>query len=244
MALFFAVILQIIVDFLLIVGTNKLLEEPIPILRAVLGAVIGGLFSAVCIRIPFMRETWWLLAGVLLSSAVSYAGISLRSGAVYFLLRIAMNGIVSDSAGWEHMFWAIVLWAVWLYGIHTGKRKMIPIELRLGTRTAKLQGLVDTGNSLVDPITGRQVLVVDADIADKLTGLTKQQLMKPVESMCVIPGLRLIPYKTVGQSGGLLLAIQVPETKIGNWRGSTLVAFSPQILDEYGNYQALIGGMI
>jgi stage II sporulation protein GA (sporulation sigma-E factor processing peptidase) len=107
-----------------------------------------------------------------------------------------------------------------------------------------LTALQDTGNTLRDPITGRQVLVVGADVAQKLTGLTVQQLKKPVENVGLLPGLRLIPYRAVGQEAGLLLALKLPQVKIGTWQGNSLVAFAPEGLSPDGAYQALTGGVL
>ena len=81
-------------------------------------------------------------------------------------------------------------------------------------------------------------------MARELTGLTKQQLRKPVDALGTIPGLRLIPYRTVDQSGRFLLALQLKHTKIGKRTGSALVAFAPEVLDGNGKYQALIGGTV
>ena len=80
-----------------------------------------------------------------------------------------------------------------------------------------------------------------ADVAQMLTGLTLTALQDPVGSIGTIPGLRLIPYQTVGNTG-MMLAINISNAKIGNRRGNTLVAFSPQIFN--GHYQALTGGMV
>jgi len=116
------------------------------------------------------------------------------------------------------------------------------VELSYGDKRVQLTALRDTGNTLRDPVTGRQVLVVDASTAGKLTGLSVQQLKKPVESVTALPGLRLIPYRAVGQAGGLLLALKIPQAKIGSWQGSALVAFAPEGLGSDGTYQALTGG--
>ena len=87
-------------------------------------------------------------------------------------------------------------------------------------------------------------MIVGPKAAGKLTGLTQSQLEHPVETMGTIPGLRLIPYQTVGQSNGLLLGLKLPNSKIGSWRGSSLVAFAPQGLGENQAYQALTGGYL
>ena len=110
----------------------------------------------------------------------------------------------------------------------------------------RLTALQDTGNSLIDPLTGRSVLVVGADVAKKLLGLTREQLSMPAEAIVSagVPGLRLIPYRTVGQAGGMLLGLRLQDVKIGHWKGSSLVAFAPEGLSEEGAYQALTGGVV
>ena len=103
--------------------------------------------------------------------------------------------------------------------------------------------LRDTGNTLRDPITGGEVLVIGADAAGELTGLTQAQLRNPIDSLGTIPGLRLIPYHSIGNEGGFLLALKLQNVKIGSWKGSSLVAFAPEGLNLEGTYQALTGGV-
>ena len=124
-----------------------------------------------------------------------------------------------------------------------GGTSYVPVELNYADRHIVLTALQDTGNTLRDPVTGQQVLVIGADAANKLIGLTKSQLQTPVESVNAIPGLRLIPYHSVG-SNGFLLAMRLSNVKIGSWQGSTLVAFAPEGLSGEGAYQALTGGVI
>ena len=100
--------------------------------------------------------------------------------------------------------------------------------------------LLDTGNELRDPVTGEGILVVSQSIARQLTGIPPAALTNPVESITMLPGLRLIPYKTVGNSG-FLLAMRIADARIGSREGSVVVAFSPQNLGR--NYQGLTGGM-
>jgi hypothetical protein len=80
-------------------------------------------------------------------------------------------------------------------------------------------------------------------VARQLTGLTLTQLQKPAENIGSLPGLRLIPYRAVGQSSGLLLALRLP-CVIGTWKGNSLVAFAPEGLSPDGAYQALTGGIV
>ena len=122
----------------------------------------------------------------------------------------------------------------------------VSVELRYGEKTLRILGLRDTGNTLRDPLTGQQVLVAGADVAAELLGITRQELYHPVETLGAgrLPGLRLIPYRAVGTSGGLMLAIRIPFIKIGTRQGSGIVAFAPEGLDGNGNYQILTGGTV
>ena len=57
------------------------------------------------------------------------------------------------------------------------------------------------------------------------------------------PGLRLIPYRAVGQSGGMLLALRVDEVVLDGVQAGRIIAFAPQILGNGEGYQALTGGV-
>ena len=120
-------------------------------------------------------------------------------------------------------------------------RNLVPVELTYGSKTLRIKALRDTGNTLRDPITGKQVLIVGSDVAQKLTGLTVSMLNDPVGSVQALPGLRLIPYQTVGNTG-FLLALKLNDVRIGDRQGSALIAFSPCLLGKH--YQALTGGTI
>ena len=54
-------------------------------------------------------------------------------------------------------------------------------------------------------------MVVDRMTADKLLGLTTEQLEDPIGTISrgKYPGLRLIPYTAVGKSAGMLLAMKM-----------------------------------
>ena len=90
------------------------------------------------------------------------------------------------------------------------------------------------------------MLVLSGDVAQRLTGLTEQQLRAPLETLAQrpIPGLRLIPYRAVGQRGGMLLALRFEDVKIGSRRQSAVVAFAPEGIGKGSMYQALTGGAL
>ena len=121
----------------------------------------------------------------------------------------------------------------------------MPLQIALGDKSASLIALKDTGNTLRDPLTGEPVLVVSASIAGRLTGLTEQQLKNPLETLSsrIVPGLRLIPYHSIGNAGGFLLAKRFEDVVIAGKRKSALVAFAAEGLGNGEIYQALTGGL-
>ena len=168
---------------------------------------------------------------------------------VFVVLCMALGGIaqgLGGGGGGSLLASAAALSGMCLLGFRDrpGSVSYVPVELSYGGKQMRLTALCDTGNTLFDPVTGRPVLVVGAEVAQQLTGLTLQQLRSPVSSMeqSRLPGLRLVPYRTIGQNSGMLLAMRFSGVRIGNWQGSSLVAFAPEKLSDDGRYQALTGG--
>ena len=110
----------------------------------------------------------------------------------------------------------------------------------------ELIALKDTGNTLHDPLTGEQVLVAGADVAEKLLGLTADQLLHPVETLASgkFQGLRLVPYRAVGQPGSMMLTVRFQKARIGNKQTRPLVAFAPEKIAVGEVYQMLTGGTV
>ncbi len=138
---------------------------------------------------------------------------------------------------------------VWLLcrvglGGEISARRYVPIQLRYGERTVEVMALRDTGNTLRDPITGEGVLIVSGKAGEKLTGLTVSQLRSPLDTLArrPIPGLRLIPYRTVGQSCAMLLGLRLNQVVIDGKTREAVVAFDPEGMES--EKMALIGGMV
>lgn len=240
--------LNAVVTFLLLQGANRLCARPGGLLRTALGALLNGIYGGLC-AVPALRflsgDGWRLLfLGLTVFISFGLCRSALRQGSVFLLLHFAAEGLgrgLGDRSPATLAAGALCVFALCLLGARgeIGSR-LIPVELHYGGKHLRLTALRDTGHTLTDPVTGSSVLVVSADAAQKLTGLTPGQLQRPIETMGALPGLRLIPYRAVGQENGLMLAMRVQNAKIGPWQGSALVAFAPAGLGE--NYQALTGG--
>ena len=240
-----AVMLMVMtVNVLLLFASGRLLgggENP---LRILAGALLGALFAGLSMMpgFRFLGHIWWRLCALALSAllAFGFSRGTLPKLLLFSLLHLSLSGIAGSKKEMASMLLGAAGIGFACLAIGKG-RDLIPVELTYGAQTVRLTALRDTGNSLRDPITGKPVLIVGADIAEKLTGLSPAALRDPVGTMGTLPGLRLIPYRTVGNTG-FLLALRIPSVKIGNRQGSALVAFSPHILGS--GYQALTGGTV
>ena len=248
-------LLNFLVDFLLILGTNRLAGYPSSWGRSAAAGVVGAAYAGWCL-LPgfyFLGNVLWRLVSLCIMAGIAFGWnrSALQRGAVFVLLSMALGGIAS-SVG-RHDFWMILLAAGGLWVLcrvsfrgSLGQREYIPVELGWNGKRISLVALRDTGNTLRDPLTGEQILVAGGDVAEELLGLTPQQLLHPVELLALgnLPGLRLIPYSAVGQPGSLLPALRFRGAKIGNTYGDPLVAFAPEVLAQGAVYRMLTGGAV
>lgn len=247
------VILNFLVDFLLLLGTNRISGFPPEPGRAAVASVLGGIYGGVCLLpgFRFLGNLLWRTVSLVLMVVIAFGWdrSALKRGGIFLLLSMALGGVAVSIGRGDVFALALAGALVWLlcraaFDAAPGGREYVPLELTYGDNTLHLLALQDTGNTLRDPITGEQVLVISPEAAQTLTGLTREQLCSPLETMTgrVLPGLRLIPYRAVG-SGGMLLAMRFPDAKIGSRRRSALVAFAPEGFGRGEMVQALTGGV-
>lgn len=243
------------VDFLLILGTNRLAGFPPGCARAAWAAVLGGIYGGMCLipEFAFLGYPQWRAVSLCLISLVAFGcnRSALHRGGIFVLLSMALGGI---AVGIGHdgltalMFSAFLMLLLCCFSFrgHVGRREYIPVTLWWRDREINIIALKDTGNTLHDPVTGEQVLVAGADVCAKLLGLTEHQIKHPVETLAsgAIPGLRLIPYHTVGQPGSMLLAVRILKARVGNRVMQPLVAFAPEEIAHGEMYQMLAGGTV
>lgn len=244
-------LLNFLVDFFLLVAVNRLSGYPPGYGRAAVSAALGGIYGGIALLpgMGFLSGFLWRLVFLVLMVwlAFGWQRSAFHRGVMFVLLSMALCGVVMglEKGGTLAVIAAAVfvgLLAFLSFSSSGRGQRFVPVQLRHDGKCVRIVALRDTGNGLRDPLTGQSVLVVGAQTAQALTGLTREQLRTPAESIERVPGLRLIPYRTVGRSSGVLLALRIQEVRIGRWKGSSLVAFSPDGLEEE-EYQALTGGV-
>lgn len=247
--------LNFLVDFFLLLGTNRLSGFPSGGKRTAAAAALGGVYGGLCLlpELRFLGNLLWRTVFLLLMAVIAFGWdrSAVKRTGVFLLLTMALGGLALSLGRGNWLSLLLAAAAVWLlcrgaFGDGIGVREYVPLELSWGGNRLGLTALRDTGNTLRDPVTGEQVLVLSAQAACSLTGLTEEQLRRPLETLASrpVPGLRLIPYRAVGTAGGFLLGLRFEDARIGKKRCSVVAAFAPDGLGRGEGFQALAGGAL
>lgn len=243
--------LEFLVDLLLLIGADRLAGHRSENWRYFTAAAVGAVYGGLCVTPglgPFSGTVGRLVVlGIM--GAITYGGHGdwVRRCVLFGLLSMALGGVAVclHSRG----LWSLILSAAGVCGAcvlgfrgRVGARYLSVKICDRGT-DHRFTALVDTGNALTDPVTGRPVLVVSSSIGQRLTGLSPKDLKDPATVALRYPGIRLIPFSAVGKDGGLLAAKRFEDVTVGRWRGSLLVAFAPNELGAGRPYDALTGGV-
>ena len=262
-------LLNTLVDYLLLLSAARLAGTEIRRLWMLLAALLGGIYAAF-VFVPgfgFLESPLYKLAMGTAMVLIAFGGSKelLRVSLVFFGVSATFGGGVLalqllNGTGTVMDLKTILLSAAICYGLLTlifgrglrhGPRELAPMELQLGNRRCRLTALLDTGNTLSDPVTGKPVVVAEVDRGENLFPPgkcpKKAELGDPVSALEAREGedhrWRLLPYRAVGVSHALLLAIKVDRAKVGKEDyGPILVALSPTPLSDGGGYHALVGG--
>lgn len=268
-------LLNLTVDYLLLLASARLSGEPLRRRRLALGALLGAAYAAAL----FLPGLGWLghplcrlaTAALMLLAAFGgsrrllrltlvFFGVSAAfAGAVLALQLLGRGGLTLENGvvytGFD-MRLLLVTAAACYAGLtlvfgraarHGGvKRDLISAVLTLDGRTVTLTALVDTGNTLTDPLDNRPVLVAEARA---LAPLLPQSIdpAAPVETLERLGSeegkrFRLLPYRAVGVEYGMLLAVRLDRAVLGGTeQAGLLAALSPTPVSDGGGYQALIG---
>lgn len=76
-------------------------------------------------------------------------------------------------------------------GANCDKNCICDVKMKAGDRTMEVTALIDSGNSLVEPISGKPVSVIDRRVFESLWEESP-------------PGFRVIPYHSVGRNRGIM----------------------------------------
>lgn len=190
-----------------------------------------------------------------------------------FYFRELVNGNIFRDRNTKYYVFAVIaalasvpIFIQTFYMFRRGETELFPSELSYNDKSVRLVGLLDTGNSLHDPIYGKPVLIAEFSAIEPL--LSESQAGKLREMMDMAEGspgmerknfdssaldddseeplkIMMVPYHSIGKKSGLLPAIIMNRVVV--WSGKepvcnerVLTAVSRNILSGKGEYQIIL----
>lgn len=240
--------------------------------HAALGAGGKLLFSLFMVWLAYgglsLRRFWqavvylylvaFAMAGAMLGAIYFFDGrldaYGLLNGLLLFLSRIPSAWLLAAVA-------AAVVLARW--GAPLLRRSFlssffqVPVVIRFGESRLAVRALVDTGNQLRDPLTGRPVIIVEYEVLRPLLPVSLRQhiesgeepdLSRLVEELRGSPWasrVHLVPFTSIGRSHGMLLCFRPDEVVVVTTDRMVrvkdiLVGIHRQKLSPQGSYRALL----
>ena len=206
-------------DYILLTVCTVLCHTPSKKRRRLLASLLGAIYG-VCVFIPDLTLLYSALSVFLFSALIVFTAVYpsskkgflrcfaafyissfILSGAEYMLLPTFGGGIVHNGIIYANTYQIIAIaffagfFAVkTIRRIHT-KPGTYNVTVKYKDNTAALSGILDTGNCLSEPISGRPVIVADETLLHKLfsPGCSVCNLNEWVD----VTDMRIIPYKTL-----------------------------------------------
>lgn len=265
--------LNLVINYLLLLCSGRVAGICLHRWRYALAATIGALYAVGSV-LPgwgFLGSMPMKLALGALMSLIAYGGEArlIRCTAIFYCVSAAFGGAVWGASmlagggltayGYTPvslrvlvLSFALCYAAVTLFLRRTGtrpERVTARLTISFRGRSVEVPALVDTGNRLYDPATGRRVAVVTARALAPLfpdggRALQASSAAERLRLLSELPGCRgrltLLPYSSLGASFGLLLALRPDEALIDGEKRPLLIGIYEGTLTEDDTLCAIV----
>ncbi len=276
--------LNAIINYLLLVVSARLCDLPVKRWRMLLGAVLGGVYAVVVFLPPFHFLMSLLCKGIvaLLMSLIAAGGVAWRRFVKYTLVFLGVSfatggavmalGAVTGQMGVRngaamtsiHMPTLILGFGVCYLILtlvfrrsarHGGlSHDVAAVEVVSEGRTVRFSALLDSGNTLTDPLTGAPVMIVEPEklcslwppacrsLIDRRALRDPTALLSQLHEIGMGARFRLVPYRAVGTAAGFLLTYRPDYVAVADKvQKRLLTALSPEPLSDGAAFSAIVG---
>ena len=211
-------LLNLLVDYLLLLSAARLAGRTVPRLRLLGAAAFGAAYAVLRLVLPCSP---WLAAAAFVGMALLAfrgTGRAFKLGLLTLLLSCALGGgVLLGAMGVTYL----LLSTVFRGGARHDGGELLRVTLTRGGKTVTLRLLHDSGNLLTDPLTGESVPVI---------GQSALRALLPERE----EGYITLSCTTAGGSG-VLRAFYCDSVRVnGRDLGRRLVAVSPDIYGDSG----------
>lgn len=230
------VVINLAVDYFLLLGTAKIAGAEFIRLRGLLASVIGALYALI-ILFPINSSIIIILSRIIVSSAMTVVCFGKRSliefirlltifyicGFIFFGFITAVNSIIENDVFlikngtlyFEISAVELVISAGAAYIVTDILRRLFRhgepegscfVDLHHKGKRIMLKGFTDTGNTMTDPFSGDPVAICSEK---DISEIIPEIVLKAGKGCDLSTGLRYLPYKTV--SGSSMIPVFRPE---------------------------------
>lgn len=187
------------------------------------------------------------LAGVVLALGLASGSPNVLFSRIYYA-DISWPVLLLSAVGFY-----LLLHLVFRQGARHGGGELMDVTVSIAGKQSHVRVLHDTGNTLRNPVNAQPVLVLERRVLQEFWTNDERQIMSdnvPAEEKMARlyrqgtqHHFSLLPFRSVGAAGGLLLAVRSDYIQIGRMKyPRILIALSDHAVSDGGGYQGLWGG--
>lgn len=244
-------LVNFMMDYILLLIVRRMLKCSVTYGRICLGAIIGSALTCLVTILPIPYAIIKvLLFHTVVNGCMVQIGLKIKSirNLVKSLIMLYIGGFLLGGileSFHQYVRFGSLFFAVSLGGYYLvlGAWKFISyiqrwncyhcdVILYLGEKTYLLKGMIDTGNGLCDPLSGKPVSILNRESAKELFAK---------ENVC---NLRYVPYCTIGKKEGVLPTFQIDRMCIRqereHWVELPLIGISEEMISVGREYDMII----
>lgn len=244
-------VVNLLMNYILLWGTAKLLNLDYKYLRIFLASFAGTIYTVLAILpiliaannllfhflisilmlliafgplklLKFLKAVGYFYLITFTTAGAAFALYNLTEGSPLDNLSSAFN--ISFAKSWLIIFAFLVALIIGKFGWLLIQNKIapevfcLPTIIKLNDKQIKIKSLVDTGNQLRDPLTKVPVIVVEFAAVKELFSKQvrrifieyddQQKLMKQIITTNLATRFRLVPFSSLGEENGMLIAFR------------------------------------
>ena len=244
-------LVNFMMDYFVLLLVRKFLSCSATHGRVCLGAIVGSFLTCTVVILP-IPYPWVkvILFHTLVNTCMVRVGLKIKtirafvkSFIMLYIGSFLLGGIMEVFQPYVKSVSVILAIGLGAYYIVLGIWKFISyvqrwnqyrcnVELYLGNQMYEIKGIIDTGNSLRDPVSDRPVSVLDKKTARRIWGI---EAMEQVH---------YIPYRSVGKEAGVLPVLEVERMCIRGEKNYSverpLIGISEEEISAGGDYEMIL----
>ena len=244
-------LVNFMMDYILLLIVRKMLSCSATHGRVCLGALVGSLLTCIVVILPipyaFLK---FVLFHMFVNTCMIRVGLKIKTIPSFvkaiimlYIGGFLLGGIMEYFSQYVRMGSLFLLVAIISYYMVLGIWKFISylqrwkqihckVDLYLNGKKYQVKGLIDTGNGLRDPISGKPVNVMETKMAKKLLEEKDEK------------NFRYVPYRTIGKSEGVLPVFVIDRMCVHRdneyWIDSPLIGISEEEISSEGEYEMIL----